>query len=744
MQKKYKKKSIEEIKKEVDSLVKAAENQIEKCFDTPLDIKEYLSFMSNFYNYSFNNVMLIQNQFSGAVAVGSYAFWKEKGFQVNKGEKGIRILVPNQAAAKFINEQNEVKLLKNATPEEKEKVKKGILKYIKPRTYFSQGYVFDISQTNATVNDLPKIFPNKWLEGNIKDYKVFYEAMEKVADSIGVKIVKPYHELGMAKGVSYTFRKEVALNPRNSELQNVKTLIHELAHAKLHTTDKFSEYTTNEKEFQAELTAYTVCSHFNIDTSEYSFRYLKSWTKNAKFDDKKKLLNEVQETAIEFIKIIEEDLNKNTLNKELEVKNVNEEKREIKQKQLNELISKGETIDLSNCFLYKLTLEGNFKNANISNARLFDCKIKNSNFENTNFSNAVISGDFDNTTVKNCVFENAGLYNISFKNTVLDNVSLKNASLKGISTVKDSVTFKNVDFSCVKMDSVYIQGSKVENALNTDSIYITMGGATHDEVEAHKKMILDTLNNIKEENMSYYVIGNVNNWIKGSTNSLKRYNNVEMALDFFQKLKENDYDFSDHTPKIILGVGLDDRDIDILHFKDNKNYLITDFTNINEFALNKKFIEDLNYINAKVGFDLVRLYTDNKYKDIEFKKWGNSFIKAEEKSNITFYVAECMEFDSLGEYHDNIKTFDEAVEIYNSIPSSRLNGCKGIGFNLEADCLHSGKFELYSNGNVDEELINSISDFKNNKYVQEAIVKAKEFKEIDQKIENSNTYSLGL
>ncbi|PHE81928.1 hypothetical protein COF81_31855, partial [Bacillus pseudomycoides] len=75
----------------------------------------------------------------------------------------------------------------------------------------------------------------RWLEGSEGDYKSLYKGMEAIAEKNGVEIVEPKQELGVAKGVSYTLTKEVALNPRNSELQNVKTLLHELAHAKLHT-----------------------------------------------------------------------------------------------------------------------------------------------------------------------------------------------------------------------------------------------------------------------------------------------------------------------------------------------------------------------------------------------------------------------------------------------------------------------------------------------------------------------------
>ena len=72
------------------------------------------------------------------------------------------------------------------------------------------------------------MFPNRWLEGRVENYKGFFNSLENLADKIGIKIIEPKSELGQVKGVSYTFTNEVALNPRNSEIQNIKTLIHEL------------------------------------------------------------------------------------------------------------------------------------------------------------------------------------------------------------------------------------------------------------------------------------------------------------------------------------------------------------------------------------------------------------------------------------------------------------------------------------------------------------------------------------
>ena len=330
MAKPYKRKSNEEKEKEVNELIEKANVGIENSFTTPENLKELLNYMSKFYNYSLRNASLIQEQFRGALAVGSYAFWKEKGFTVNKGEKGIKILVPNRLSDYFINAKGEEVKLKDATREEKKLIEQGEIEVRKGKLIFNQGYVFEVSQTNAKVEDLPKIFPNRWLEGEVKDYDLMYKAMENIAKKIGVKIIEPKDELGAVKGVSYPVTKEVALNPRNTQLQNVKTLIHELTHAKLHTMETRDNYTTNAKEFQAEMAAYVVCSYFGLDTSEYSFRYISSWTKDVELKDKEKLINEVRETVKEYIDVIEKTLiNDKELSLSLEKKNSLEKKENI-------------------------------------------------------------------------------------------------------------------------------------------------------------------------------------------------------------------------------------------------------------------------------------------------------------------------------------------------------------------------------------------------------------------------------
>src|SRR5690625_2288245 len=153
------------------------------------------------------------------------------------------------------------------------------------------------------------------MEGDVANYQDMLKALKKVGSNLDVTIGKPLEELGSAKGAFYQGvvdrKSHIGLNPRNGELQNVKTLIHELAHAKLHgTPEKHINLSSEEKEFQAEMTAYAVASYFGIDTSDYSLGYLANWTQGKELQDKAKLLEEVRAASVEFIEIMEPELMK--------------------------------------------------------------------------------------------------------------------------------------------------------------------------------------------------------------------------------------------------------------------------------------------------------------------------------------------------------------------------------------------------------------------------------------------------
>ena len=468
-------KSQEEKRKDIDLLVKQADEKIDKVFSSPNDLKEYLSFMAKFHNYSYRNSILIEEQFRGAVAVGSFVFWKEKGYSVNKGEKGIKILVPTKIGDRFIAEDGTIKLISKANEKEKQLIKSGELETLEGAIKFKQGYVFDVSQTNMPSSELPKIFPNKWLEGDVKNYKSFYKSLEDVASKIGVKIIEPKSELGLVKGISYTSTREVALNPRNSELQNVKTLIHELAHAKLHTVETRDNYTNAEKEFQAEMIALSVSSYFGINTEEYSLRYLSEWTKNATFKDKEKLLKEVSTTVKEYVDIMEDRLNaERELTKENELVNFLSDENIKKESELN------------------LEMEGEM---DFENEKFI--KIKDENIKDFLRTDKVIINEVSKSELEELVYSNKSF--IWFKAEKESEVNSDIFTSKNhVIAVKEKGVYQDV----------YVRKSyDLENLIYVDdkkNLYRISNKENNIEIE-HKK-INNSIN--KESNMKKYKLDN--------------------------------------------------------------------------------------------------------------------------------------------------------------------------------------------------------------------------------------------
>ena len=97
-------------------------------------------------------------------------------------------------------------------------------------------------------------------------------------------------------------------------------------------------------------------------------------------------------------------------------------------------------------------------------------------------------------------------------------------------------------------------------------------------------------------------------------------------------------------------------------------------------------------------------------------------VEVQMEGTITFYVAECMEFPVMGEFHDGL-SLDEAIKVYESIPSDRMHGIKGIGFDLQDDSIYSGQYELFSGNKVLYDAIDLVDHYKKNPIIQDAMKK---------------------
>ena len=267
--------------------------------------KNYLKTLSKFHDYSLNNTILIAMQKPDATLVAGYTAWQKNfGRQVQKGETGIRILAPTPYKKKM-----EVDRLDPVTGQAVLNPDGSTAKDLKEIMVpaFKVVNVFDVSQTDG--KPLPTIGVDE-LSGNVTNYELFFEALKR-ACPVPVDFEQI---LSGAKGYYHTVEQRIALQEGMSEVQTVKTMIHEMAHQKLHSIDpkdlppEESRLTRNAKEVEAEAIAYTVSQHYGIETSDYSFAYIAGWSKDKDTPELKASLDRIRKAADEMITSIDDQV----------------------------------------------------------------------------------------------------------------------------------------------------------------------------------------------------------------------------------------------------------------------------------------------------------------------------------------------------------------------------------------------------------------------------------------------------
>ena len=290
-------------KQKVKEITDKLEEGLKELFESE-KYKSYLSTMSKFHNYSFNNTLLIAMQKPEATLVAGYQAW-QKNFNrhVNKGERGIRILAP--APYKIKEERDkldpvtgEVMLDKDGMPQTEEvEIKIPAFRAVS---------VFDIKQTSG--EPIPEL-EAKELLSTVEGYEDFVKAVTYVAP-----VPISFEDIpGDSKGFFSPTEKRIAVQEGMSESQTLKTMVHETAHSMLHDKDVNKDILApakdrNTKEVEAESIAYTVCQHFGIDTSDYSFGYIAGWSSGRDMKELKSSLDTIRRTASELITGIEEQL----------------------------------------------------------------------------------------------------------------------------------------------------------------------------------------------------------------------------------------------------------------------------------------------------------------------------------------------------------------------------------------------------------------------------------------------------
>ena len=275
------------------------ETGIQELFESER-YKAYLTSMAKFHSYSFNNTLLIAMQ--GGQLVAGYNKWRDDFHRnVKRGEKGIKILAPAPYKVKKevpkLDEQGQPVMDKDGNPvTEKKEIQVPAFKIVS---------VFDVSQTEG--EPLPSIGVDE-LAGNVEQYEDFFKALEQTSP-----VPMAFEDIpGGSHGYYHLIDKRIAIQENMSELQTLKTAIHEIAHAKLHAIDPEAPVTeqadrpdSRTREVQAESVAYAVCQHYGLDTSDYSFGYVAGWSSGKDLKELRASLETIRATAHELITTID-------------------------------------------------------------------------------------------------------------------------------------------------------------------------------------------------------------------------------------------------------------------------------------------------------------------------------------------------------------------------------------------------------------------------------------------------------
>ena len=258
---------------------------------------QYICAMAKFHHYSARNAFLILLQYPEASYVAGYNTWKELGRQVRRGEQGIQILAPCGFEAYQIFEKKDPMTGQTMIgPDGQPLTEK---KYIQPNR-FRIAHVFDLNQTDG--KELPQIHTE--LTGEVEDFSGIYDRLAKLSPLPVALEDFP----GDAKGYTSFSENRIVVRAGMSEAQTIKTLVHEIAHAKLHNPkdvlDETEKKKTRQKEVEAESIAYVVCQYYGIDTSDYSLGYVAGWSKGTELAELKASLDTIHRTAGEIIDAI--------------------------------------------------------------------------------------------------------------------------------------------------------------------------------------------------------------------------------------------------------------------------------------------------------------------------------------------------------------------------------------------------------------------------------------------------------
>ncbi len=695
------------IEKQLKEISERLEQGVKEIF-TSERYTEYLNTMSKFHNYSFNNTLLITMQKPEATLVVGYQAWQKKfNRHVKRGEKGIQIIAPAP-----IREKQEIEKIDPVTKEpvigDDGQPETEIVEMVIPR--FRVTTVFDVSQTEGEpIADLE--VPE--LTGSVQFYDTFMQALQNISP---VPICMMNVE-GDAKGYYHQTEKYIAIKEDMSNVQTMKTGVHEVSHALLHDREVMDvegvlkDQTT--KEVEAESIAYIVCNHFGLDTSEYSFTYIASWCESRDMKALKASMDTIRKTSAEIIGNIEEQMH------EIEME------RPIR-----------ETFHREDVILYLSGSMGSEYSYNLVENMTAEQVQENVREYVTLLEQKELSED---EILKNERMDDMECVKVDYKEfeamTIQHSKDLLQAGeLRATSEIgRDEVALNGLSRAEVEQGVLYhAQGILEEMGLENEVELLAArvhGSRSREELyrdDSDLDVVLSYRGNIREDSFfnELNAHGIAMAGIKVDINPI-----AEERITLAEYMKESEA-YLDQKEIEKLAVDLDNfsYEYDTYEYKDTVENREEQVEKITEDILNQKTecLKDwLVEVSEESDIDSDVITARSLLFCLEKAETLSIFTRQPEQeqpeATITFYVAECMEFPVMGEYHNNL-TLEEAIKIYESIPADRLHGGKGIGFDLQdGDKDYSGEYELMCWDRVDRELIDMIPHYKESPLVQKAI-----------------------
>lgn len=688
--------------------------------------QDYLKVMSKFHNYSYSNSILIAMQRPDATYLAGYTGWQKKfKRQVLPGEHGIKIFAPAPIKQVVEKERLDPETNLPVLDENGDPVKDTVEVKI-PK--FKVVTVFDVAQTSG--EPLPELeIPD--LTGNVAEYENFLEAIHRTADvPVGFEPIK-----GESHGYFSPSEQRIAIREGMSEAQTLKTAIHELAHSRLHNMDQNSRdpkvkgKDRNTKEVEAESIAFVVCSHFGLDTGNYSFGYIGTWSSGKELPELKSSLQTIRSAAAGIITEIESHL--------AEIQKEREQDQTITQAQTQGIVQTTDAPENPNAD-NSLPTEWRFyiipdlmtwqhgqsrqsptaleHYDTISEAvtRFQELRKKPYNSEeapipDTDRSYARLTLGIEGVTDPSAVdviHVEAGKNILCEDFTMLPAIKTDKSALSAIAEIAQNIQIDQVNHFHVMtpeevksftlahlLDKLHREGVEDTSAVEAGfDAYYDSGGA-------------DYLKPSKSQQERYELI-DFSSWdnpyfqLPESIQPVEFTPEQQFAQDLAQFCRAYDpYSFpapegkNDPLPEDIL--------------KD-----LSSGTNLGIRQWLQQVIDADDEDSIKAQPLMERLEKHFPLENVP------ETIPAE--PSISFYAAECMEFSNVGEYQNNLP-LEEALAVYDSIPPERLNGIPCVGFHLKDGSIYEGDYPLMYGGKIDRDGINLVEHYKESPLVQKAI-----------------------